>query len=278
MKLTYLGTAAAEGFPGVFCNCKYCNAAREEGGKNVRTRSQALINDELLIDLPADTYHHFLTNGIRGDRIGYLIITHSHSDHFYPNELHMHGNWYAHDMERNPMHILATDRVYRTCETVLGNYEKAVRDTYVLHEGIPFETVTFGAYQIIPLPARHAPAEKAVMYLIEHDSKVLLYAHDTGYFFEEVFDFIKERGIRLDAVSLDCTNVNLPIADTGSHMGFPNIARVLERLAACGAIDENTKRIVNHFSHNGNPMHAYLESCAEVLGCMVAYDGMQVEI
>ena len=50
MRLTYLGTAAAEGFPAIFCNCEYCNEARRLGGKNIRTRSQALVNDDLLID------------------------------------------------------------------------------------------------------------------------------------------------------------------------------------------------------------------------------------
>ena len=79
MKLKYLGTAAAEAFPAVFCNCKYCNEARELGGKNIRTRSQAMINDDLLIDFPADTYAHFLQNGIDGEKIdesqsGYLGI------------------------------------------------------------------------------------------------------------------------------------------------------------------------------------------------------------
>jgi phosphoribosyl 1,2-cyclic phosphate phosphodiesterase len=278
MKLTYLGTSAAEGFPAVFCNCKYCNEARRAGGRNIRTRSQALINDDLLIDLPADTYHHFLTNGIRGDRIGYLIVTHGHSDHFYPNELHMRGGCYSHDMERQTLHILASDRVYRTCEGVIGSYEKSVRETYALHEGVPFETVTLGDYRITPLPARHAPAEKAMMYLIEEGDKALLYAHDTGFFFEEVFAFLKDRGIRLRAVSFDCTNVNIPIADTGSHMGFPNIARVIDRLTEIGAIDEGTKKIVNHFSHNGNPMQDYLEACASPLGCAVSYDGLTVEI
>ena len=81
MKLKYLGTAAAEGFPAVFCNCQYCREARELGGKNIRTRSQSLINDDLLIDFPPDTYHHFLTQSIEGDKIKYLLITHAHSDH-----------------------------------------------------------------------------------------------------------------------------------------------------------------------------------------------------
>ena len=63
MELTYLGTAAAEGFPAMFCNCAHCREARALGGKNIRTRSQALVNDDLLIDFPADTYMHFLNNG-----------------------------------------------------------------------------------------------------------------------------------------------------------------------------------------------------------------------
>ena len=55
MQLHYLGTAAAEGFPGLFCDCDTCRRARAEGGRSLRTRSQALIDGRLLIDLPADT-------------------------------------------------------------------------------------------------------------------------------------------------------------------------------------------------------------------------------
>ena len=55
MKLQYFGTAAAEGWPALFCGCDACRRAREAGGRNIRTRSQALIDDKLLIDFPADT-------------------------------------------------------------------------------------------------------------------------------------------------------------------------------------------------------------------------------
>lgn len=51
MKLTYFGTAAAEGWPGIFCHCVYCERAKQLGGKNIRTRSQALLDDTLLFDL-----------------------------------------------------------------------------------------------------------------------------------------------------------------------------------------------------------------------------------
>ena len=55
MKFQYLGTAAAEGWPAVFCRCEACEEAARRGGKNIRTRSQALVNDDLLLDLPPDT-------------------------------------------------------------------------------------------------------------------------------------------------------------------------------------------------------------------------------
>ena len=45
MKLQYLGTAAAEGIPAVFCECENCIKSKENGGRNIRTRSQALIDD-----------------------------------------------------------------------------------------------------------------------------------------------------------------------------------------------------------------------------------------
>lgn len=82
MKLKYLGTAASEGVPALFCNCKYCKKARKLGGKNIRTRSQTMINDDLLVDFGPDTYLHVLQNGINLLDIKNVLITHCHQDHF----------------------------------------------------------------------------------------------------------------------------------------------------------------------------------------------------
>lgn len=268
MRLTYLGTAAAEGFPAVFCNCEYCNEARRLGGKNIRTRSQALVNDDLLIDFPADTYAHFLQNGIKGDTIKYLLITHSHSDHLYPEDLNMRHTFFAHDMRVPTLQVFGSSV---SCAAI-GPAPQNV-DITVLQ---PYQTMDLGEYKITPLPARHMKGGEPFIYVIEGD-KTLLYAHDTGYFFDEVFDYIKEKGITFDMVSLDCTNVEIPISDEDGHMGFPNIARVLDRLSLVGAINEKTVKYVNHFSHNGNPLHHILEKRAEELGCSVSYDGCRIE-
>lgn len=269
MKLTYLGTAAAEGFPALFCNCKYCNKARRLGGKNVRTRSQAIINDDLLIDFPADTYSHFLQNGIRGEKIEYLLITHAHSDHFYPKDFFMRCGAYAHDMSAANLKVFCPKTVYEAFEKVPENVELNVLK--------PFQTVDLGQYRVTALPAKHMFGAEAFIYVIQGE-KTLLYAHDTGYFYEEVFEYIEKNKLFFDMVSLDCTNVDIPISDEGTHMGFPNIERVLERLSVSGAITDETVKYVNHFSHNGNPLHHVLEERANRYGCFVSYDGCKVDI
>ena len=40
MEITYLGTAAAEGIPGIYCGCETCRRAIAAGGRNIMTRSQ----------------------------------------------------------------------------------------------------------------------------------------------------------------------------------------------------------------------------------------------
>lgn len=272
MELQYLGTAAAEGFPAVFCNCQHCQDARRLGGKNIRTRSQAIINDDLLVDLPADTYMHFLNNDIEGDKIKYLLITHSHGDHLYPSELNVHGSVYGRDMRVDETKIL--------CGT--GAYEKLENEKNKLNVSVqiiaPFESVQLGAYTITALPARHAQGDGALIYIISDGEKTILYAHDTGYFYDDVFEFIENKGIKFDLISLDCTNVDIPIADEGNHMGIDNLKRVVARLVKIGAVSENTKKIINHFSHNGRPIHEELEERVSKDGYLVSYDGMKVQV
>ena len=272
MKLTYLGTAAAEGFPAVFCNCAYCNRARELGGKNIRTRSQSLINDDLLLDLPADTYSHFLQNGISGDMVRYLLITHSHLDHFYPAELEMRHGAFARNMRVPQLQIFCGRGAYDQLQAVIGA-QQGISATLVR----AYEKICVGNYEVIPLPARHFAGDDAMIYVIRGE-KTVLYAHDTGYLYDEVLDYIEKEQLYFNLISLDCTNVDIPIADTGSHMGLENIGRLLEKLSEIHAIDEKTVKYINHFSHNANPIQSVLEDRVKDMNLLVSYDGLQVEL
>lgn len=80
--------------------------------------------------------------------------------------------------------------------------------------------------------------------------------------------------ITIDVLSLDCTCCT---AKEGSnHMGFPDNIKVLKKLRKNNNITDETKCIVNHFSHNGLLTHAQLEEEAKKYNLIVAYDGMEI--
>ena len=275
MKIQFLGTAAAEGFPGSFCNCKYCENVRSLGKKYFRTRSQALIDGKLLIDMPPDTYYHFLENGIRGDQIESVIFTHSHGDHFYFKELEMRGAGFGKNMEVNNLNVLVPNDVLNKFNE-LGAHTKNIMNLFT---AVPYKTITLGEYKITPLPARHGYGKiDANIYLIKKGKKTFLYGHDTGYFYKEVFAYLKNNNIYLNGLTVDCCYGSLPISDDGGHMGIENNQRLFNELESLGIIDNNTVRIVNHFSHNVNPLQSVLEDECKGLNALVSYDGMAVEI
>ena len=187
MKITYLGTAAAEGFPAIFCNCDYCKMAKKLGGKNIRTRSQAIINDDLLIDFPADTYSHFLNNGIDGDKIKSLLITHSHQDHLYTDDFKMRCGAFSHNMRNKELNICCGTGAYKKI-TEIDITENQIKLSLMPY----FEPQSVGEYMVTALPARHFDGDGALFYMIQKENKTLLYAHDTGYFFDEVFEYINK--------------------------------------------------------------------------------------
>ncbi len=273
MKLQIFGTAAAECMPALFCNCEYCREARKLGGKNIRTRSQALVNGDLLIDLPADTYLHFLTNGIEGDLIKYLLITHPHPDHLYAEEFERRGYPFAHGMREKTLEVHCGAGAIRRIEKIPN-----VQNIRV-HRIAPYQPTKVGDYTVTALPARHMddPAEEPYIYIIQSKDASLLYAHDTGYFFDEVLDYIEKEKLYFDCISFDCTNVSMPSSDKGGHMGIYNILRLNNRLEAIGASSEKTVKIINHFSHNGNPLQHILEEKVRPYGWLAAYDGMVTE-
>lgn len=278
MKLTYLGTAAAEGWPAIFCNCEYCKKAKELGGKNIRTRSQALINDDFLFDFPADTYNHMLNNKFDLSKVKYCFVTHSHIDHFEPTDLVLRmESCYAHDMTEPILHIYGNKAVLdRYKHFVCDTDEEEIPPSVTVNEIKAYDTVKVGKYSVTALPAYHAPKETPFVYLITDGEKTLLYLHDTGLLFDEVYDYLQKNSVKADLVSYDCTYVALPSA--GGHMGLDSVPVVRKRLEDIGVCGKDTVHIVNHFSHNGKLLHDELCAEAEKLGFSVSYDGMAVEI
>lgn len=282
MKVQYLGTAAAEGWPGMFCHCKNCEEARRRGGRDIRTRCQTLIDDVLFLDFPPDTYYHALQFGIDASAVKYLLFTHSHMDHMYPQELELRGGGYAHDMVAPDLEIYGSAATKASFDTIVKEeLEAEIAPHLHWHILEAFQPTEVGPYRVTAFPARHmAPEAQPYVYLIEKDGKALLYLHDTGYLFEEVFEYLLKNGIHPDMVSLDCTYgpISAYGGDRDGHMGIPQNRKVKDRLIADGVCSDQTIFVINHFSHNGSAL--YDELCEEVRkdGFLVAFDGRIVEL
>ena len=274
MKIKYLGTAAAEGWPALFCTCKACRLAMEKGGRNIRSRSQTLIDGELLIDFSADTYWHFVRFGLKMDEIRACLITHAHEDHLYPDDFCNRRTGFAYLDENSAPFIT----VYGT-EKPAGMVAKAVSGcaadrvhTQVLER---FKTVNVEGYDVTPMDADHDPHADSVIYIIERDGQAMLYAHDTGIFPDTDWEYMIGRGIRFDYVSLDCTGGLYAQYEHG-HMGTDACEKMREKLLAAGLADERTVFCLNHFSHNGGAIYDEIAPKMAEKGFLVSYDGMEV--
>ena len=267
MYITYLGTAASEGAPAIFCECEHCRYARTAGGKEIRTRSGAIIDGALKIDFGPDSYAQSLRFGVSYEAVEHVLITHSHGDHFVPSQLGCSKEPFAHRSRKLTVYGDA-----RVGAELLPHCKDGVLEFVQL---TPFVTYEIGGYQVTPLEAVHAigSGEEPLFYLIEKDGKRILYAHDTDIFTDADMAFLKNK--RMDLISLDCTNGVLDLEYIG-HMGINDNLKMRGMLIANGTADENTTFIANHFSHNG--LASYEEMEKRLPGFRVSYDGVTVKV
>lgn len=277
MKIQYLGTAAAEGIPGIFCECEICKKAKQRGGKNIRTRSQALIDDKILIDFPADTYMHYIKWNIPLDKIKTCIITHSHSDHLYPIEIEMRINGYAHISSGEPLTFYSAESGYEMLKSVVERYNISEKDI-VLKLVKPFAPFEAEGYGIIPIRATHDEKSTPVIYAIEKDGKSLLYANDTSELCDESMACLKKVHKPFDVISLDCTQANDPIVPYVGHLNLNKCMALRDKFKTDGIADAKTKFVLNHFSHNGSDVvYDDFVKIADEKGFVTSYDGMILE-
>lgn len=276
MKIQFLGTAAAEGIPALWCSCDNCKRSRMIGGRAVRSRSQALIDGKLLIDFPADTYWHMMKNSIDLLDIDHCLITHSHSDHLYPADIDMIKPGFSNAPSGYKLTLHGTDTMAdKLIDTVSPIAEKF---GIVAFENIEaFAPQKIGGYIVTALPAIHDPKSGPVFYQIQGEKNVL-YAHDTHYFHDDVWAYWEKTKPHFDLVSLDCTNACTPMTYVG-HMSFEENIQVKKKMCDMGIADESTLFICNHFSHNGTSVvYDDFVPIAAKEGFLVSYDGMTVNI
>lgn len=282
MKFTYLGTGAAEGVPAMFCGCDICREVRRRGESEFHTRSQLLIDGELCIDFPPDAYAHSLKFGVDLSAVKYLLITHSHMDHFYAHDFVLRGYKYAEKLSE-PLFIFGNGEVARVfAECTRREMRADVRENIQLREVLPFVPFSFGRYTAVALKARHSKAETAYVYLLEKSGRYYLHLTDTGRLPAETLDFLetymKARGAAVDLVTFDCTFLFYEAGSESRHMGLPDDEAMKKEFLRRGIADGNTGYVITHYSHNNAPLSETLERAEREYGFTAARDGLEIEI
>jgi phosphoribosyl 1,2-cyclic phosphate phosphodiesterase len=231
-----------------------------------------------------DNYMHYHKYHFDLPQIEWLFITHSHLDHFYPDDFESRSEGLGHLDVPTTLHIFGNKTVGERVLKVRATLKEKEQYRLSFHYAEPFKPIDVpldALYRITPLRANHEPAEEALFYAVEkagkdgEASKALLYAHDTGWFPDVSWAWLEKCGIKFDLISLDCTMEM--VNSRNNHMGFDTDAEVRSELIRMGRADSRCLFVVNHFSHNGRLTQDELMAEGKKRGFEVACDGREFE-
>jgi phosphoribosyl 1,2-cyclic phosphate phosphodiesterase len=272
LELAVLGSAAAEGWPALFCDCDVCHEARRRGGRDIRRRTSYRLGEHIAIDWGPDTYAANVALGLDMSVLTDLVVTHRHEDHFVPHEL-----WY-----RRPgfSQVRPEGLTVSGSANVIEAVSELVAPGNVL--GLRAQTMEpYGEYglaegvKVAALPAQHAEHDGGCLnFVFTVDGRELLIGHDTGWWAEDVWDAMGQ--FSLDVAVIDCTYGKRP--QRSGHLGAEAVVDMKRELVSRGCLKPTCRVIANHFSHNGGWLYAELEAYLGPHGIEVGYDGMVVSL
>jgi len=311
VRVTFLGTAAAEGVPQLWCRCDNCRVARERGGRHVRCRTATLINDDLLIDAGPDLAPSAGRLGLDLSAVRALLITHPHYDHLDAASLRDRGRYWG-GTALPPLTIYGSraslDQLAQRSDAAALRYDAhpiapfgpvvvstggaAVADPR-LPRAAPFPATPARRYELWPLAAAHAqPDDEAMLFAIRQiagpevmagrEPAALLYATDTGPFPAATWAALADlgaRGVRFGAAVVDATfGTGLDLKDASAHMTLVQMIAVQRELARRGLLTVDVQRLAIHFSHYFTPPHDELVALLAPEGIRPAYDGLTLTL
>jgi phosphoribosyl 1,2-cyclic phosphate phosphodiesterase len=271
MQLFFLGTAASEGYPGIFCGCANCQEARVLGGRNLRFRSALLVNDDLLIDFGPDLLASAQRFNRDLSRVTTGLVTHAHSDHFYPSNFYMRKKDFT-GLETIPtLRLFGPREVTQELDRLCPDLSDLRLEVQPVHA---FDTWQNNGYTFNAYHAYHAVDRlETLFYDVDDGQHAFLYATDTGSFPVETWQALHGRSF--DVIILEET---MGYGTYSQHIGFESFLEHAQRMRAEGMLRPGGRLIAQHMSHSGNPVHEKVEAVLCPHGIEVAYDGMIVNI
>lgn len=271
VRVFFLGTGAAEGFPALFSGSPINREASRRGGKNLRLRTGILIDETIRVDICPDalTQVHKYPQ-LDFSRLEHLLFTHSHDDHFAIRELQYLSPNFAPD-RRESLQIYATEEIHAKVSAETSHFfQEAPLQRHAL---TPFQECSVGHLQVTPITAHHRTDELCLNFLFREGERCLLYASDTGWYSNRTWEFLK--GVRIDGVIVECGK---GISDNhyDGHLNLEECVRFKEKLVAGGGLSPEAPFYLTHICHTGLLLHEEMEELCLPHAMHVAYDGLEL--
>ncbi len=268
MTIRLLGTGAADGIPGFFVDNEVSRWARENGGKDIRTRSGAVVDGVLKIDFPPDTFHQAVRDRLNPRDWTGVVFTHSHEDHLAVAEI-QYALFPFTDRDHLGLSLYGNAQV---CSKFRERYPDWPMDLVETHSFVPYN---HASYTITPIQARHKEDEDCQNLIIQRDDKTLLYATDTGLWSHETFEFLTQ--FKLDLLVIECTD-GLRKGTYAGHLDLEACVEVVDALRQTGVLDRSSRVVTTHHASTGGARHCDLERALGKHNIQPGYDGMTIRI
>jgi phosphoribosyl 1,2-cyclic phosphate phosphodiesterase len=275
VRILFLGTGAAQGYPAIFCRCESCEAARVRGGRSIRRRSALLINDDLLLDFGPDVMAAARDERLALHRVRYLLQTHADGDHLHRENFDQHRARWA-QPEIPTLHVHGSGATLDHIRAYPWSLEEM---RVALRVVSPGETWEMGPYRVTALRARHTEPQEPLFYVVQEGAAALLYATDTGGFYPEtwaVLERLGASGLRLGAAIIEGTSGLRQTPPEAGHMNLARCAEHHQELRRRGLTAPDCVHLTTHLSPNGAPLHEETEAFLAPYGVRAAYDGQRV--
>jgi phosphoribosyl 1,2-cyclic phosphate phosphodiesterase len=270
--VVFLGTGAADIERPKKDACPNCTYIREHQGRNTRRYSSLFVSPGVLIDYSVTGREGLRAAGIAPATVDYVLITHSHGDHFSPAAIVALAR-----EKKGPLGLVANSKTVAQMQTHLETLAKDQRPAITLRSVKPFEEFSIGPWRGKALAANHIATEDALLYVLRGKQKSLLYATDSGWYPVGTFAALAKE--RLDVAIVEGTfGEQMQPKLLTTHLNFPFVRLIRQFLAESKGQNPRLRLIVTHLSLHFCEPYDLLAPKLAAEGITVAYDGLRVEL
>ncbi len=254
VKLTFLGTAAANFSPRLKTDCK------DRFDCDARRASCMLIGENYLVDCGMYVMESMRIAGTDISKITDIFVTHFHADHFIAE----HVIQIAAGKEK-PLRLW----VRRDAQV------PPMENVEVVHLPLETEVVVSESMSVASIDANHDPRSFPQHFVFTIHGKKMLYALDGAWFLTSSYNYLRD--CKLDVAVLDATCGDY-VGDyrMGEHNSIPMIRLMLPSLKKWGVIHEQTRVYLSHIAPKLHASHAETVELVAKDGLLVACDGLQI--